>query len=249
VSTTMLYIDGDIILYKVCWAVQKEVEWDDGELTLYSDMKELKDTFNIHLTNLLEKTGYDKYTICLSDHENNFRKKIFPDYKANRKSKMKPLGYKKLEDHLIVSYCTRFMQDLEADDVVGIMMTRFPGGMSASIDKDMLTIPGTHYNMDTEYKFGIDINVANFHFYKQVLTGDAVDNYKGCPGIGVKRALDLLEEPLTDKEYWEVIVAAYNKAGLTEEDAITQARMARILRNDDYDYDKQEVKLWEPSKK
>ena len=91
--------------------------------------------------------------------------------------------------------------------------------------------------------------IANFHFYKQVLTGDAVDNYKGCPGIGVKRALDLLEEPLTAEEYWSQIVTAYNKAGLTEEDAIIQARMARILRNDDYDYDKQEVKLWEPSKK
>jgi DNA polymerase-1 len=79
----------------------------------------------------------------------------------------------------------------------------------------------------------------------QTLTGDAVDNYKGCPGIGVKRALGLLFNKKPN-EYWEIITKAFEKAGLTEMDALVQARMARILRTDDYNIQKGEVYLWSP---
>ena len=51
-TTSTLLVDGDVILYKVCWAVQKEVEWENNELTSYSDMKELKETFEADLKNL-----------------------------------------------------------------------------------------------------------------------------------------------------------------------------------------------------
>ena len=36
------------------------------------------------------------------------------------------------------------------------------------------------------------------------------------------------------------------KQGLTEEDALLQARVARILRDGEYDYNKEEVVLWKP---
>jgi|TARA_R110002074_G_scaffold349590_2_gene520165 DNA polymerase I len=260
-TTSTLLVDGDIILYKVCWAVQTEVEWANNELTSYSDMQELKDTFEADLKNLLEKAGCDKYIICLSDHENNFRKKIYSLYKANRKSIRKPLGYKKLEDYVILNHCCIGYPTLEADDVIGIEMTRLPTDtvagytfvtpsngrrISASIDKDMLTIPGEHYNMDSEEFVVISEKQADYNFYTQVLTGDTVDNYKGCPGVGPKKAADILKQTDYGENWWECIVMAFQKAGLTEEDALLQARMARILRAEDYKLNELEIKLWEP---
>ena len=82
-------------------------------------------------------------------------------------------------------------------------------------------------------------------FFFQTLVGDSVDNYKGCPGIGPKKATELL---LSKGVKWQTIIDAYDKAGLSEDHALVQARVARILRYNDYDHDKQEVKLWEPSR-
>jgi DNA polymerase-1 len=249
-TTSTLLVDGDVILYKVCWAVQKEVEWENNELTSYSDMKELKETFEADLKNLLEKAGCDKYIICLSDHENNFRKKIYSLYKANRKSVRKPLGYKKLEEYVIINHCCRAYDTLEADDVIGIEMTRLPmhgRRVSASIDKDMLTIPGEHYNMDSGTCITVSETQADYNFYTQVLTGDTVDNYKGCPGVGPKKAADIFSQTTNGQTWWDCIATAFEKAGLTEEHALQQARMARILRAEDYKLNEQEVILWEPS--
>jgi len=45
---------------------------------------------------------------------------------------------------------------------------------------------------------------------------------------------------------WPSVVEAYKKAKLTEEDALMNARCARILRASDWDFKKEEVKLWTP---
>ena len=67
-----------------------------------------------------------------------------------------------------------------------------------------------------------------------MLTGDATDGYKGLPGCGPKGAIKVLGEPPTGDysdiaSAWEWVVGAYARKGLTEDDAIVQARVARIL--------------------
>ena len=77
----------------------------------------------------------------------------------------------------------------------------------------------------------------------QTLAGDQTDGYSGVPGIGVKRA-----ETLFNKEgySWTTVVKAFTDKGLTEEDALLNARLARILTIDDYDTNEQQPKLWSP---
>ena len=41
-DTLRLLIDGDILTYKTCWAVQTEVGWDDDILTTATNLSELK---------------------------------------------------------------------------------------------------------------------------------------------------------------------------------------------------------------
>ena len=47
---------------------------------------------------------------------------------------------------------------------------------------------------------------------------------------------------------WNAVVAAYAKQNLNETYALTQARLARILRYSDWDLETGQLKLWEPSR-
>jgi DNA polymerase-1 len=68
--------------------------------------------------------------------------------------------------------------------------------------------------------------------------------YSGVPGIGVKRATTLFEE---HGYSWKTVIKAFEDKDLNEYDAITNARLARILTADDYDFTKKEPILWTPT--
>ena len=73
-----------------------------------------------------------------------------------------------------------------------------------------------------------------------------VDGYSGFQRVANKTAEKILDEP----PYWNKVVAAYNKSGLSEEVALENARLARILRKGEYleGYDKEgDVSLWTPT--
>lgn len=135
---------------------------------------------------------------------------------------------------------------LEADDVLGIWATR--GGIDPIIvsdDKDLKTIPGKLYRQGELEE--IDPVFADYYWLSQTLTGDTADGYPGCPGIGAVKAEKVLKG--CKGTMWEAVVEAYEKAGLTAEDALIQARLARILRASDWDATKKEVILWTPPTK
>ena len=69
---------------------------------------------------------------------------------------------------------------------------------------------------------------ADRYFLTQVLTGDTADGYKGVPGIGRKKPKQYLAPT-----HWGAVEKAID-AGLTKDDAIQQARLARILRWSDW---------------
>jgi DNA polymerase-1 len=76
------------------------------------------------------------------------------------------------------------------------------------------------------------------------MAGDNTDGYAGVPTIGVKRAEKIFEE----KGYtWKAVVETFEEKGMTEEDALVNARLAKILTADDYDFKRKEPKLWSPS--
>ena len=133
------------------------------------------------------------------------------------------------------------MPELEADDAMGIYATKLTGNIIVSPDKDMRQIPGKLYNLEDTTTITPDEG-ARWHLI-QTLAGDQTDGYSGVPGIGVKRA-----ETLFNKEgySWATVVKAFEDKGLTEEDALLNARLARILTVEDYDSKQKEPKLWTP---
>jgi DNA polymerase I len=238
-----LLIDGDQYLYKAACGVEKEIRWDDENHILWSNLEDAWGCLKEHIDALVDKFRPENTVFCLTGKD-NFRRTIYPAYKEQRKSTRKPICYSDLSQRLRDSYTVVEYRTLEADDVLGLLATK-PSNrrkIIVSQDKDMRTLPATVYNGQETVTYS-EAEADYFHMY-QTLCGDTSDGYPGCPGVGPVKAQKLLEGTAV---MWPVVVSAFTKAGLSEEDALVQARLARILRWSDWDEEKKEPRLWQPT--
>lgn len=235
-------IDGDMILYRVAFAAETEIRWDDDVWTLSSDFRTAKlETDNL-VARILDELNVDDYLMVFS-HKKNFRHKIYPNYKSNRKDKRKPLGISDIRDWMMETYRGITYYELEADDVIGILCTRNSDYIAVSGDKDFNTIPCTWYNHLKKELVTITEEQADYYHLMQSLTGDAVDGYEGIKGVGPKTAMKILDK---DGPTWETVVSTYESKGYTIKDAVTNARLARILRDENYNMETQTINHWSP---
>ena len=243
VRTSKLLIDGDLILYRCSSATEHAIQWDDENWILHSNLQESKDLVAGAIADLRSHVEADTIIVCLSDTA-NFRKEVYPEYKSQRKETRKPIVYPELRKWVEETYDVVTKPRLEADDVLGIMATHPDAGdvIIASEDKDLQTIPCKLWRQG-ELK-EVTEAAADYFWMMQTLTGDPTDGYKGCPGIGEKKAEAIIKPMMNLQTMWFNVCNAYQKAGLTVDDAIMNARLARILRHGDYEDGK--VKLWEP---
>ena len=255
-ETRTLLIDSDVFLYAAASATETEVQWDDDLWTVHGYLNEAIGHFDSKIADIKEAVAGTHLVMAMTA-SNNFRAKVLPTYKGNRKGKRKPVTFKPLRDYAMEKYFNAEVPTLEADDVLGIMATRGETAgnhyVVVSIDKDLNTIPGLHFNTLHPERgvYRVTLPMADAFFLKQALMGDATDGYGGCPGIGPKTADKILAPYITETETdvagaWVAIVAAYAKAGLNETVALQMARCARILRDSDYDHEQQKVILWTP---
>ena len=256
-----IIIDGDVVVYKVAEAVADsfEVTTEEDDEFVYRNIGwcnkyAAQDTLDEMIERIKKECKGTDVVIALSDMTGNFRKQLNPNYKGNRKN-IKPILYEYLRQVLSNRYTVYEKPMLEADDVIGILATSdkiIKGDKVVwSLDKDFKTIPCKFHrakpNGKDESKV-ITKEEADWWFMYQTLIGDRVDGYEGCKGVGDKTARKLLGEvgEKTLDEMWKIVVSAYEKAGLTEEEALLNARMARILRVGDYEFKTKGVKLWKP---
>ena len=236
-----LLIDADFIVYKACAAAESEVDFGDDVILVTSNFDDAYGATKRELTKISNKFGEFSDIILFFSDSKNFRKQIEKSYKGHRNRK-KPCGYKRVINALKKEYKVIIKPTLEADDAMGIYATKFPGNCIVSPDKDMRQIPGKLYNFDEVFTVSKE-DGAKWHLI-QALAGDQTDGYSGVPGIGVKRATTLFEE---HGYSWKTVIKAFEDKDLNEYDAITNARLARILTADDYDFTKKEPILWSPT--
>ena len=236
-----LLCDADFIVYKCCAAAESEIDFGDDVILVTSTFKDAYSCVKRELNKIANKFGsFDEMILFFSDSK-NFRKDIQADYKGHRNRK-KPCGYRRVINKLSEEYSVFKMPTLEADDAMGIYATQYPGNIIVSPDKDMKQIPGMLWNFDESFTITKEEG-AKWHLI-QTMAGDNTDGYAGVPGIGVKRATSLFEE----KGYsWKTVVDAFKEKDLSEEVALTNARLARILTNEDYDFEESKPIPWSPS--
>lgn len=237
----ILLIDADVTLYKSAFASEVEIDWGDDLWTLHSELGEAREIFKEEINKI--KVRFPKefgMVLCFSG-DRNWRNIILPTYKQNRKKIRKPIVLKPLRAWAMEHYDFTCEPSLEADDLLGLMS---PNNIMVSVDKDLQTVAGKHYNPSKDELYEVSEEQAHYNHMFQTLCGDSTDGYSGCPSVGAKTAEKILDVPT--KDMWSVVVDAYKKKGLTYEDTLIQARVARILRGDEYNMDTGEMNLWIP---
>lgn len=248
-----LLIDGDTLVFEAAASSEYECQWNEWLWTLHANLEQAIGKLRASLEEITEGLAGDRVIIALSD-EKRWRPQVLPTYKNKRQKVRKPIVYGALREFCHDEYEVFQRPWLEGDDVLGILSTHphlVKGErIIVAIDKDFLTIPGKLVNYQKARDSGdwegsiVTITEAQAdaaHFF-QTLTGDQTDGYSGCPGVGPVKAEKILGMSPT----WAAVLGAYKAAGLSEEVALQQARVARICRADDYDYEKKEVILWTP---
>ena len=140
--------------------------------------------------------------------ESNFRNDLYPAYKANRDPAPEELKRQ-------FQYCQQVCRALgfvvladaryEADDLIGTALSHVRGlghsGLILSADKDLAQLLGdgdVQWDYARNERWGSDGVKPRYgvHAHQMAdylgLTGDAVDNIPGVPGIGAKTAATLL---------------------------------------------------------
>ena len=156
--------------------------------------------------------------IVLADGGSSWRKEIFPEYKANRKEKYAEQTEQEAKEfEMFMAEFTNTLtlirekypvfqfRGVEADDIAAYIVKEFDyeDCWLISSDKDWDLLIGdkvsrfstvtrketTVHNWDEHY----DFEIPDYITFK-CLTGDKGDNVPGIPGIGPKRAVQLMEQ-------------------------------------------------------
>jgi 5'-3' exonuclease len=221
-------IDGDLITYP-CAAASE----NDGE-----DVAKMR--ANDLLARIIHEVNAQEYCLYISGSD-NFRYDIYPLYKANR-TQPKPIYLEAVREHLIKQWKAEIVNNIETDDRLGIESTRY--GLSCvvcSFDKDMLQLPGHHYNWRRQVELFVSPYDGLRSFYAQVLAGDGADNIPSFDGkvrSKVPKFIEELQRPLLEmteeQEMYDYVKSHYSDVDVLHRNC----KLLYILRKED--------EFWQP---
>jgi len=202
----ILLVDGDILAFRAALRAEKE-EVTNPQAVVRNSI----DTLLRHLDWNLEPAEI-RIGISPSSRQ-QFRYVVLPDYKANRSDKPRPEW---------LPYAREYLQDkhgaimahpkLEADDWMADQQdTEGVSTIICTIDKDLMMVPGRHYNLDKETCTTVSEEEGERQFWYQMLIGDSADNILGLPGMGPKGANKLLDAT-APSDWFDTVLELYRGA-------------------------------------
>lgn len=233
-------LDGDIIAYRAAfWAETEGI--DELENRIIYDIKQWT------------PVGVSKVYVAVScPRSDNFRRGVWDSYKRHRDD-----GSRKIPEclPLAIDFVTKTnkldIPCLEADDVMGIMASGYQA-VAVTIDKDLRSVRGWHWNPDKEESpVLLDAEKAEYNFHKQWLTGDTTDNIPGVWRCGPVKASKILDS-CQSKSWTDAVMYTYQHSvdaqgePYTLDYCIKMAQCVRILRSGEYDKDRKKPILWQP---
>ena len=226
-ETKHMFVDTDSIFFKIAYKSKNQSELRKNYNTFCNNMQmEVSDRmvnpFNEELKILYAVKG-----------KGNYRKDLSPDYKAKRpeldKDVRDKLNY--LHKHAVSKGAIQ-ADGMEADDLVSIWareaLDRKEEYVICGIDKDLLQIPGHHYNYGKDTWQLINEEEALHNLYIQCLTGDNADNIPGLKGIGPKKAAKILAGVPLSRQ-WNKIKATWKEHGQTIKQLELSHKLLRML--------------------
>lgn len=171
-------VDSDFLVYRVGFAVKDDEPLEYALATIRSSLHNIYDRF----------PNRTKEPIIYLSGKGNFREQIATRavYKGNRDPAAKPKYYDEIRQYMIDHHGAQTVDGKEAEDAAGVSHYANKDRSSVLVgqDKDLLCIPGWHYNPVKDSLFYVTLPEANYWFWNQVLTGDRTDNIPGIDGLG-----------------------------------------------------------------
>lgn len=208
---TTCLIDADIVCYRCAASCEKQgVVTEPLEVALD------------RIDDLMERIMYScqaSYYRAFLTGSNNFRYQIYPDYKGNRKDTPRPEYLQDCREHLVTGWNAKVSDGNEADDELGLRQT--DDTVICSIDKDLLMIPGRHYNFVKDEHQEVSKTLGLQNFYWQLIMGDKSDNILGYDGkmrTTVPKFLQELQNALfsltEEIDMYELVLSVYKDPDL-----------------------------------
>ncbi len=199
----LILIDGSAYIFRAYYALPPMNRKDGTPVNAVFG-------FTNMLVKLIEDYREEKLIVIFDAARENFRNKIFPEYKANRGETPEDL----IPQFDLIKQCVEAfkipqleIEGFEADDIIGSYSNLASklkiSSLIVSSDKDLMQLVNEKVEMldpMKNKKIGIPEVIEKFGVEPkkviqiQALTGDKVDNIPGAPGIGPKTALELIKE-------------------------------------------------------
>jgi 5'-3' exonuclease len=218
-----LSLTGEKILDENGEPIKVDNKFTYRERTFEESCK-VADNYITNILNLTEATHY----VGFFGGSSNYRKTIYPDYKANRKD-LEPLPnlvemkyyllekwkFVWLNPHVNFNLSGELLpkNNYETDDYVASFVKQVPDSFIVSPDKDLLGLEGSHYNpKKNEWVYTADSAAMN-NFWCSMICGDTADNIKGLPGKGLKHYIYVTQDvsPLDAKYLGQIVFEEYVK--------------------------------------
>ena len=201
-KSKLYLIDISSLFFRSYYAISTDMKSEKGLASnaLYGTMKILHQ--------LIRKKSPDYVIACFDSKTPSFRKKLYPQYKANRKEMPEDLEaqapyLKVMMEKLCISHWGK--EGFEADDLIASIVSQLEGQLDIFIlsgDKDFTQIVSPSvflYDQMKEKVYdpkGVESKWGLLPHQMQdylSLMGDSSDNIPGVRGVGPKKALQLLK--------------------------------------------------------
>lgn len=235
---SLAILDGDILCYRAAfWADQEGIDTLEERIT--------------HDVHAWTPVGVKDVKIAMScSRKDNYRRDFWESYKAHRDVKKQTPDCMEYALELIHNFPIVQVPRLEADDLMGLGASSGKA-IAVTIDKDLRSVPGWHWNPDKEQgPVEIDEYTADLNFHKQWLTGDTTDNIPGIWRFGPAKAEKWLKY-VHPRNWTAAVVAAYDQAKkqdgsrYTLDECMIMARCVRILRDGEYNKETKQPLLFD----
>ena len=206
----ILLIDADSLVFASCYRTRHNGQEIDD--IFYRDINDSITKFDeqfMKIVNDLEESFNVTEVITFNGSKGNFRKKINPTYKANRKRIELPPLLHDMHQYVKDNYNSVYGYGIETDDLVATYWNRLSNTVGrnnviiVSIDKDYKQFPALIYNYHYKSLEIQDISSKDAlnNFYSQMIIGDSADNVNYFKGKGKKFAETYLKDCETKYQY------------------------------------------------
>lgn len=198
----IIAVDGDIIAYRCAASCEPNRVKPFLEPVRFA-IARMGEVLS-HIQAVQEEYGCEEMKMYITGSR-NYRKVLDPTYKAHR-TQPPPTYLGACQEVLVIDYGAEVCDGYEADDALGIAATEYDS-ITATIDKDLMQIPGLYYDFIKHVIHTVDNDSADKLFWTLMLTGDRADNIIGVRGIGPVKAERYLNNA---PNRMELVRALYN---------------------------------------